>query len=54
MGRDVENFFMCFLAICTSSFVKALLSTFAYFFTGSLIVLGTFAFSVVDIFNGVR
>jgi hypothetical protein len=39
MGRDGEHFFMCFffVAIWTSSLGKALLSSFAYFFIGSLI-----------------
>jgi hypothetical protein len=37
MTRDVEHFFMSFLAICTSSVGKFLFSSFAHFFTGSLI-----------------
>jgi hypothetical protein len=37
VARDVEHFFMCFLAIWMSSFEKALFSSFAYFFIGSLI-----------------
>jgi hypothetical protein len=37
MPRDVEHFFKCFLAIWTSSFEKALFSSFAHFFIGSLI-----------------
>jgi hypothetical protein len=36
MARDVEHLFMCLLAIWTSS-EKALFSSFAYFFIGSLI-----------------
>jgi hypothetical protein len=42
MARDVEQFFMCFLAIWTS-FEKVLFSLFAHFFIGSLI-LGEFYF----------
>jgi hypothetical protein len=34
MGKDVEHFFMFFLAIWTPSFEKALLSSFAHFFIG--------------------
>jgi hypothetical protein len=37
MARDAEQSFMCFLALWTSSFKKALFSSFAYFFLGSLI-----------------
>jgi hypothetical protein len=37
MVRDVQHFFMCFLAIWASSFEKALFSSFAHFSTGSLI-----------------
>jgi hypothetical protein len=36
-ARDGEHFFMCFLAIWTSSFEKVLFSSVAYFFIGSLI-----------------
>jgi hypothetical protein len=36
VARDGEHFFMCVLAIRTSSFEKALLSSFAHFFIGSL------------------
>jgi hypothetical protein len=36
MARDGEHFFMCFLAIQTSSFEKALFSLFACFFIESL------------------
>jgi hypothetical protein len=43
MAKDVRHFFMCFLTIYSSSFEKALFSSFAYFFTGSLI-WGEFAF----------
>jgi hypothetical protein len=43
MVRDVEHFFRYFLAIWTSSFEKALFSSFAYFFIGSLI-FGEFSF----------
>jgi hypothetical protein len=38
MARDGEHFFMCFLAIWTSSFEKVLLSSVAHFFIGSLIL----------------
>jgi hypothetical protein len=40
MARDAENFFMCILAIWTSSYEKALFSLFAHFFIGSLILGG--------------
>jgi hypothetical protein len=40
MTKDGEHFFMCFLAIWTSSFEKALFCSFAHFFVGSLIFLG--------------
>jgi hypothetical protein len=40
MAKDAEHFFMCFLAIWTSSFEKALLSSFAHFFIVSLIFWG--------------
>jgi hypothetical protein len=43
MTGDGEHFFMCFLAILTSSFEKVLFSSVAYFFIGSLI-LGEFGF----------
>jgi hypothetical protein len=43
MARDVKNFFMCFLAIWTSSLGKALFSSFAHFFFESLI-FGEFGF----------
>jgi hypothetical protein len=38
MTWDVEKFFMYVLAIWTSSFKKALFSSFAHFFIGSLIL----------------
>jgi hypothetical protein len=38
MARDIEHFFMCFLAIWISSFEKALFSSFVHFFIGSLIL----------------
>jgi hypothetical protein len=41
--RDGEHFFMCFLAICISSFEKVLFSSVIHFFIGSLI-LGEFSF----------
>jgi hypothetical protein len=37
IARDGEHFFMCFLAIWTSSFVKVLFSSLAHFFIGSLV-----------------
>jgi hypothetical protein len=37
LARDVDYFFMCFLAIWTPSFEKALFSSLAHFFFGSLI-----------------
>jgi hypothetical protein len=43
MAWDGEHFFMCFLAIWISSFVKVLFSSVAHFFIGSLI-LGEFSF----------
>jgi hypothetical protein len=36
MARDGEHFFMCFLAIWTSSFEKVLFNSFAHFSIGSL------------------
>jgi hypothetical protein len=38
MARDVQHFFMCFLAFWTSSFEKALFSSVVHFFAESLIV----------------
>jgi hypothetical protein len=38
MVKDVEHFFMCLLAICTSSFVNWLFSSFALLFNGLLIL----------------
>jgi hypothetical protein len=38
MARDGEQFFMCFLAIWTSSFEKVLFSSVAHFFIGSLVL----------------
>jgi hypothetical protein len=45
VAKDGEHFFMCFLflVIWTSSFEKALFSSFAHFFIGSLI-FGEFSF----------
>jgi hypothetical protein len=43
MARDGEHFFMCFLAIWTSSLEKLLFSSVAHFFIGSLIS-GEFSF----------
>jgi hypothetical protein len=45
MARDNEHFFPCFFdcVFWTSSFEKALFSSFAHFFIGSLI-LGEFSF----------
>jgi hypothetical protein len=37
-ARDGEHFFMCFLAICISSFEKVLFSSLAHFFIGSLVL----------------
>jgi hypothetical protein len=37
MASDAEHFFMCILAIWTSSFEKALFRSFAHFFIGSLL-----------------
>jgi hypothetical protein len=36
MARDGEHFFMCFLAIWTSSFEKVLFNSVAHFSIGSL------------------
>jgi hypothetical protein len=38
MARNGEHFFMCFLAILSSSFEKVLFSLVAHFFIGSLIL----------------
>jgi hypothetical protein len=43
MARDDSIFFMCFLAIWTSSFEKVLVSSVAHFFIGSLI-FGQFSY----------
>jgi hypothetical protein len=43
MARDGEHFFMCFLAIWTSSIEKVLFSSVTHFFIGSLI-FGEFSF----------
>jgi hypothetical protein len=43
MARDGEHFFMCFLAIWTSSIEKVLFISVAHFFIGSLI-FGEFSF----------
>jgi hypothetical protein len=43
MDRDGEHFFMCFLAIWTSSFEKVLFSSVAHFFIG-LLILGEVSF----------
>jgi hypothetical protein len=37
MVKDVEHFFLCFVAIWTSSFEKIHFSSFAHFFIGLLI-----------------
>jgi hypothetical protein len=46
MARDGEHFFMCFLAIWTSSFENTLFSSFAHFFIGSLIFGGISVFEL--------
>jgi hypothetical protein len=43
MARDGEHFFMCFLTIWISSFVRVLFSSVAHFFIASLI-WGEFSF----------
>jgi hypothetical protein len=43
ISRDGEHFFMCILAILTSSFEKVLFSSVAHFYIGSLI-WGQFSF----------
>jgi hypothetical protein len=43
MARDDEHFFICFLAIWMSSFEKALFTSVAHFYIGSL-TLGEFSF----------
>jgi hypothetical protein len=53
MARDGEHFFMCFLAIGTSSFEKALFSSVAHFFFGSLI-LGDFSFFKLPVYSGYK
>jgi hypothetical protein len=40
MAKDGEHFFMCLVAIYTSSFEKAPFSSFGHFFIGSLILGG--------------
>jgi hypothetical protein len=43
MARDGGYFFMCFLAVWTSSFEKVLFSSVAHFFIG-LLIWGEFSF----------
>jgi hypothetical protein len=40
MARDAENFFMCFLAIWTSSFEKALFRRAEQVLSGGLVPVG--------------
>jgi type IV secretory pathway TrbL component len=49
LARDGEHFFMCFLAIWTSSGEKVLFSSVAYIFIGSLIFV-EFSFLVPCLF----
>jgi hypothetical protein len=51
MARDVEHFFMCFLAIWTFPFEKALFSSFAHFLTGTLI-FEEFSFFELPVYSG--
>jgi hypothetical protein len=46
MASVVEDLFMCFWAICTSSFVKFLFSSFAHFFIRLLIFFGVWFFKL--------
>jgi hypothetical protein len=50
LARDVEHFFMWFLVISSSSFEKPLFSSFAHFFSWSLIFLGVWNFWATYIF----
>jgi hypothetical protein len=51
MARDGEHFFMCFLAIWTSSFEKVLFISVAHFFIGPLI-FREFSFFELPVYSG--
>jgi hypothetical protein len=47
MVRDHEHFFMCLLAIWTSSFERTVFGSFAHFFIGSLSFGAPYIFSCI-------
>jgi hypothetical protein len=53
MARDGEHFFMCFLAIWTSSFEKVPFSSVANFFIGEFNVLSSLYILVISLLSEV-